>query len=123
MKNRHVSVSELTRVSFQIDTCRLLIRHIAVWGLLVRRVLVAPAHFLDESLRRFLRYMGRYCCAFRDELNLNLAAIPTWLTFWNGERYLLNHFGIVVDVADHLEAITVEVAHSRHTQSEHLLCQ
>ena len=34
MKNRHVSVSELTRVSFQIDTCRLLIRHIAVWGLL-----------------------------------------------------------------------------------------
>ena len=34
MKNRHVSISELTRVSFQIDTCRLLIRHFAVWGLL-----------------------------------------------------------------------------------------
>ena len=37
MKNRHVSVSELTRVSFQIDTCRLLIRHIAVWGLLTKK--------------------------------------------------------------------------------------
>ena len=37
MKNRHVSVSELTLVGFQIDTCRLLIRHFAVWGLLTKK--------------------------------------------------------------------------------------